>query len=109
MNDNRGREPRPLTSIGFLSPLAFGASFEELANFLIDNIVDRPMGVRVVSPSAVQRSGRTNSVECYFLGPRLRASYKPWPQHRVGKSRLMPKSGQGAGKETPFRLLFAGR
>jgi hypothetical protein len=38
MNDNR--EPRSLTSIGFLSPLAFGASFEELANFLIDNIVD---------------------------------------------------------------------
>jgi hypothetical protein len=41
MNDNRGREPRlELTSIGFLSPLAFGSSFEELASFLIDHVVD---------------------------------------------------------------------
>ena len=41
MNDDREREPRSeLTSIDFLSPLAFGASFEELANFLIDHLVD---------------------------------------------------------------------
>jgi hypothetical protein len=41
MNDDRGREPRSeLTSIYFLRPLAFIASFEELANFLIDNVVD---------------------------------------------------------------------
>jgi hypothetical protein len=32
MNDYSGRE--------LLSPLAFGASFEGLANFLIDNVVD---------------------------------------------------------------------
>ena len=41
MNDDSGRQQRSeLTSIYFLSPLAFGASFEELANFLIDNVVD---------------------------------------------------------------------
>ena len=40
MNDDRGREPRSeLTFIGCLSPLAFDASIEELANFLIDNVV----------------------------------------------------------------------
>ena len=46
MNDKRAREPRSeLTSIGFLSPLAFGASFEELANFLIDHVVDAEPGL----------------------------------------------------------------
>jgi hypothetical protein len=41
MNDNRGHEPRlELTPFGFLSPLAFGSSFEELASFLIDHVVD---------------------------------------------------------------------
>jgi hypothetical protein len=41
MNDDSGREQRSeLTSICFPSPLAFGTSFEELANFLIDKVVD---------------------------------------------------------------------
>jgi hypothetical protein len=41
MNDKRAREPRSeLTSVSLLSPLAFGAAFEKLANFLIDHVVD---------------------------------------------------------------------
>ena len=35
--------------------------------------------------------------------------YKPCPQQRVGRSRLMPISGQTASVELPFRLFFVGR
>ena len=45
------KKPRSeLTSIGFLSPLAFGASFEELANFLIDHVVDAKPAPRLSLP-----------------------------------------------------------